>query len=436
MTRSHWLFLRAYLLIVLLIGLGGLGLDQLLDQRQESESLSHDQQKLLGSFLYLENVSLTQDNIEAGLHDTATKKLGYAVVLYPLTDFSSFEEHVSALTSGETLTFYDEEDLPIYYRRLASADWVAALGPIRSKQSEPAAWPVAVFYVLVALGVYLWIRPLSRDLQSLQAAARAFGEQDFSTRVAVPATSWLAPLGTSFNSLAERIQWLLSSHRDLTHAVSHELRTPLARLRFSLELLEVEDSPQNDRYLADINRDIDELNELLEEMLRYAELEQDNLQARLETVSLASWLKNYAGSRPAASDAPVVETVIKLEREDQKIAVDSRLLKRALDNLVGNAMRYASAHIELVLEESPMGFRLTVADDGPGIPPDKREAALTAYTRLPASDGEVSRGFGLGLAIVKRIVDLHHGVIQIHDSTLGGAAVSLDLPDQQHSHNT
>ncbi len=425
MTTSHWVFIRAYLVVVVAIVLGGWVLDSFMNAQYQRAQTERTQSQSRAGFLYVEGqLSRTQDTSIA--LDQIESELGYPVAMVSLEDFAALGERYESLNNGHTLILYDNQDRPIYYRRVGDTDTVITMGPLPNVDHPPARWFVPLFLLLIAAGVYLWTRPLYRDLSNLQEAARAFGKQDFSTRVIIPAGSWLAPLGASFNSLAERIQWLLSSHKELTHAVSHELRTPLARLRFALEMLDLTASEINDKHLANINRDIEELNELIEEMLNYAELNEENLNPRLEPVSIVSWIKENYGAMREGNQLSLMLSLPDSEA-DPIIDIDTRLMKRALDNLIGNANRYADEIIELQLTLQDRKLELLIADDGPGIPESKREAVLNAYTRLPATTGRVSHGFGLGLAIVKRISDLHDGEIRISESRHGGAAIGITL---------
>src|SRR5205085_2176391 len=116
-------------------------------------------------------------------------------------------------------------------------------------------------------------RPLWRDLEALKAATARVGEGDFAVRADVPSRSLLAPIATAFNSMSERVQRLLQSHRDLEQGVAHELRTPLAQLKFDLELARTStvDSEREERF-ADMERDVVDLEELVSELLVLANL--------------------------------------------------------------------------------------------------------------------------------------------------------------------
>lgn len=426
MNRSRWFFLRAYLLVVLLVVVVGYFLEALLLQRHQQALQDREMGLVQGAFLYAEQVQLSRPSLtRAQLEEQLNRKLALPATVHLLQDFAAVEHEHAQLAGGAIIQLYDVTDQPLFYRRLAQSNRVLALGPAQEIVNDRARWVVPLFYGLIALAVFLWIRPLMRDLDALQRAAQAFGTQDFATRTDLPRGSWLLPLGEAFNSMAQRIQWLLQSHRELTHAVSHELRTPLARLRFSLEMLARDDDTERARRVFAMNEDIDELNALAEEMLGYAELEQGNLVAQIAPLD-RGWLAQYVDYQNGHQ--PRVPLTLIFEPEPATVCADERLLRRALDNLVGNAQRFAQQRIEVGLRVEDGRCLLTVADDGPGIPPDQREAVLSAYVRLGKASGEGRTGFGLGLAIVKRIMDLHSGAIEIDGVRSGGALFTLSWP--------
>lgn len=420
--RSSWFFIRAYVFVVLLVVVVGVGLEALLMQRDAETVRNREAELVHGSFRYAESLYAASMEESAG---TIAKQVSQATqlpaLLVPLADFASIESQQAKLHTGKIVTLYDAQDRALFYRRLGDSDWVLQLGPATPIHNDSATWIVPLFYGLIALAVFIWIRPLMRDLASLEKTAESLGMQDFSARTDLPRSSWLYPLGAAFNSMAQRIEWLLQSHRELTHAVSHELRTPLSRLRFGLEMVATGNEDSRAQRLAAMHEDVDELNALAEEMLGYAELEQANLQAN-QTVLEPDWLEDYVGYYNRHSPGiPITLRSIPAAT----VTADERLLRRALDNLLGNAQRFASSAIDISLGIRDGCYQLCVCDDGPGIDPARREQVLSAYVRESAPG---HKGFGLGLAIVKRAMDLHGGTVCIGTSERGGASITLAWP--------
>lgn len=430
--EPRWVFLRAYLLVALLVLATGLALEKLLERYNDDVTQQWQTTAILGSFLYAETLTPSiAPSSKAVAEKAISNHLGFPVSLHLLKDFTPLGVRYDQLLNKQLVVLFDNEDHRVFYRRLENSNWVLALNPPPPAVNERAQWAVPLFYSLLALAVFLWIRPLSRDLELLHRSALAFGKQDFSARASIPARSWMAPLGIAFNSMAQRIQLLLKSHRDLTQAVSHELRTPLARIRFSLEMIQSSEGNKLQRHCDSMNHDIAELNTLIEEMLSYAELNEENLHAKQEPVAMYQWLTGYLSNYKTGNSKVQItmgDDRFALGANHIKVMADIHLLGRALDNLLGNALRYAKSRIEVRLALDENCCQLHVIDDGPGIPAHRREAVLYAYTRLQPAPGEAYHGFGLGLAIVGRVMDLHHGEVIIDTAPGGGADISLCWP--------
>ncbi len=279
-------------------------------------------------------------------------------------------------------------------------------------------------YVIVALflliPIVFWSRAHWRALQSLSRAADAFGEGKFSEKIVMNKNATMYPLAECMNTMAQRIETLLSAHKTLLHSVSHELRTPIARLGFGLELLreESEGALPEARIVA-MEADIAELNALVNELLNLTKLDQQQTlkMVSVEVANMLIELKSAVGHSLCGKALQIV-----CDEQVGAIAADARMLTRAMGNLIQNAIKYGNHQI-LVSAKSfaDGGIEFSVEDDGPGIPPDQRERVFEAFYRLDQSRDRSTGGFGLGLAIAQKAVQLHGGTIHIAESTLGGA---------------
>jgi two-component system OmpR family sensor kinase len=225
--------------------------------------------------------------------------------------------------------------------------------------------------------------------------------------------------------MADRIAVLLESQKNLLHSVSHELRTPIARLEFGMELLASKtDDPALQKRIAAMEGDLTELNELVNELLGMARLEnQQSLHAT--PFALAPMLRDVVESLPPCAHALscVIDDAL------GSIDADRRLLARALSNLLRNAEKYAAGRITLSAHQLVMkGVEIAVEDDGPGIPAAERERIFEPFYRLDRSRDRATGGFGLGLSIAQKAVALHGGSLGIEDAALGGARFVITLP--------
>ncbi|MCH9698415.1 MAG: HAMP domain-containing protein [Gammaproteobacteria bacterium] len=432
---SNALFLRNYLIIVGLILAVGWGLDRVLLHYNKQDNLATDSQYLRGSFLYintvLENDQSAVRNSWQHYKAEFEHELGYPVALYERSDFSGDQNFLDQLETGHILALTNENNAMVYYRQINVSDYVIALGPILTSDS----WQyndmvlIAVYHVFVAVALFFWLRPFSSDLHELRSAASRFGENDFSTRVNVNQSSSIRPVADAFNAMAQRIEELVSAHKDLTQAVSHELKTPLARFKFSLEIISnLSDSKQRMSYIEAMKEDVRELDELIAEMLSYAEFGAHHLKLNLEVFHAGDWLRECVKHYAQEAKISNIELDINIEHPDQTIRIDKHLMSRALHNLIRNALRYAHQHIQISLHFAEQQTTLRVDDDGPGIPEQFREQVFQPFTRLDGSRDRQSGGHGLGLAITRRIVHQHGGSIQVGASSTGGAGFQLHWP--------
>lgn len=343
----------------------------------------------------------------------------------PISTLSAAQN--AALDAGQVVAvaLADDSDSIIYQRVPESALVVSidalTLPPLLRHMNALLLLALAS---ILALSTVLWLWPHWRQLMGLRAAAVAFGAGDYSARAPHRARSGISPITSAFNQMAEQTQRGIRSHKELTSAISHELRTPLARMRFLLEMLAVS-AHEDDRQLRidRLDQELEELNQMLEELLTYARADRDVVQLKRVQLQPAPWLRESL-ERMVVPEGKQLSWRVSAP-EDAIICIDARLMRRALENLVLNAFRYAHAHIEITLELRDGEAVLCIDDDGPGIPPEERDRLFEPFAILERSRSKEHAGFGLGLAIVWRVITAHQGSAQLLSSPLGGARVQL-----------
>ncbi len=282
------------------------------------------------------------------------------------------------------------------------------------------SWMIALVGVAVALGVYPIVRRITKRLEALQRGVQRFGEGDLSVRVKDEGQDEVADLSHRFNAAAARIEELVRSHKSLLANASHELRSPLARIRMGVELMG--DRP-NPAARAEISRNINELDQLIDEILLASRL--DAKEADMGTVEAVD-LMGLAAEECARVDA---ELDLANDTELSALTVPGvpRLLRRAIRNLLENARRYGAGEISTVLDANGRSAQVRVSDRGPGVPAALRERIFEPFYRLPGAS-EREGGVGLGLALVKSIVERHGGSVRCEDRPGGGASFVIELP--------
>ena len=282
------------------------------------------------------------------------------------------------------------------------------------------ALTLVVLFLAIALGAYPVVRRLTRRLESLKRGVEAFGAGRLSHRVDASGRDEVAAVAASFNDAAARIETLVASHRDLLANASHELRSPLARLKMALSLLEetpAANEAQRAQLKAEIERDIRELDALVEEVLLASRLDAQRELEASERVDLLA----RAAEEGARFDAVV-------SGDDVSVQGSERLLRRALRNLLENAHRYGGEQPpEVSVQASGGEVRVAVADRGPGVPEAERERIFEPFYRLPGH-AEKAGGVGLGLSLVRQIAERHRGRVRVAPRAGGGSAFEIALP--------
>lgn len=321
---------------------------------------------------------------------------------------------------------------------LPDGERVLVMGPMHLFDWMPVQ--LVIMVALAALGMitiaaYFIIHPLERKLNKMELAVRRIRGGDLSARAQVQGSDEVSQLAHAFNGMAEHIQRLIDSQREMTRAVSHELRTPVARLRFGMEMLaDTDDMEQRHEQLQQLDQDVEQLNQLIDEILTYAKLEQGTPSLKFETFDMANLLERVRQETQALNTGHEIE--VNPEGIDVRIEAEQRYLHRVVQNLVGNAVRYARSRVRLSGGIEGNWAWVCVEDDGPGIPEKDRARIFEPFARLDDSRTRSSGGYGLGLSIVQRIAFWHGGNVQVTQSPeLKGARFVFRWPVRQALRN-
>jgi two-component system, OmpR family, osmolarity sensor histidine kinase EnvZ len=271
-------------------------------------------------------------------------------------------------------------------------------------------WVVALTALLTTVSV-LFIRNQVRPILRLAKLAEAFGRgEDAPDDYRPSGAREVRQAALSVLKMRERIKSHVEQRTQLLAAVSHDLRTPLTRLKLELAML----PPDADS--AGMRRDLDDMEHMLDEYLAFAR---------------GQWIEEPSpadlGQLLLEAAAPLDDKV-KTEVEAALVVnVRAGAIKRCLSNLLQNAAAHA-VHVEAKAGWRNGAVEITVDDDGPGIPPEQRDEALNAFTRLDPSRNLNAKGVGLGLAIARDVARGHGGELTLQSSPMGGLRALVRIP--------
>ncbi|MDJ0387245.1 ATP-binding protein [Roseomonas sp. E05] len=299
-----------------------------------------------------------------------------------------------------------------------------ALPPPRPWHSE--TFLIAFFLMTgAALALILWAtRRLTRPVSALARAAERLGRDVNAPPLPERGPSEVATAARAFNTMAERIRRFVGDRTQMLAAIGHDLRTPITRLRLRAEFLE--DDEQRRKMLADL----DEMEAMVNATLAFAR--DDSATEPSVPLDLAALCRTVLDE--AADARPEVEPEAVSYTGPERLRIRARpiALKRALANLVGNALNYGGS-ARILLDGPGRGaeaslVRLRVEDDGPGIPEESLEAVFQPFRRLETSRNRETGGTGLGLPIARNILRAHGGDVVLRNRPRGGLTAVVTLP--------
>jgi signal transduction histidine kinase len=429
------LFLRYFLtaLLALLLIISGVGI--VIDQLYNSVDEDNGRSFMRGTVTLIDSELLRLPEAQwsqalARLAPSFTYKIA-------LTDLS----HLQALDDSQRqdisrgIAQLDMDDLMVY-SRIGDSQRVLVLGPLNFRPNDSdslltsGSHANALWWTLTGLGlalmIFLALRPLWADLLALRATTERLAGGHLDER-APRARSWLlSPLMQGINAMAERMQIQMNAQQALSRAVVHELRTPIARLRFGLNMLsEAETGQDTQKYQQSMERDMQELDDLVNASMSYSQLNQGEVTLQWEHTELHDWFAELL-----EMVRPLAPTGMRLQmtcpRADAEF--DRKLVYVAARNLLVNALRFARSSVRLTIDKQDGWFEVQVDDDGPGVPPAERERIFDPFHRLDHPRDQPNGSYGLGLSFVRLIAEQHGGGVQVGDSPDGGARFVIHIP--------
>lgn len=279
--------------------------------------------------------------------------------------------------------------------------------------------------LLVGGATWVLVDRALRPVEKIRSRVHGIGIGQLAERVPVPPTEdEIARLAVTMNEMLDRLQSGQETQRRFVADASHELRSPIASLMVALDVLVADRTGESTAELQEVMQaETERMRRLVEDLLLLAKTDDTGLQIQRTDVDLDD-LVGVELRRLRSSGGPAVEGVVPAVR----VTGDAAKLSQVIRNLADNAVQAAKGKVRLTLSEQDGVATVRVEDDGAGIPESERDRVFERFVRLDDSRDRGSGGSGLGLAIVREVVRGHGGTVEVTESVLGGACLTVSLP--------
>jgi len=287
--------------------------------------------------------------------------------------------------------------------------------------------------VLLSGGACLLLaRYLTRPIRIFRAAGQSIAAGDLGARVGSTVADRkdeFGDLAKDFDRMADRIEELIGTQQQLLRDVSHELRSPLARLQAAVGLIRQKSGAKTDAHLDRIEQEAENLNELIGQILSMARLESMTNVDR-KAVDLTRLVSEIVEDARYEGDS-YQKSIDFTPDEACVLGMDESMMRKAIENVVRNAIRHSREHNRVLVTRQPAGgVKISIIDDGSGIDPADSEKIFEPFFTRAADDNTGHSGVGIGLAIARRAVELHGGSITARNADEGGLVVEIELPER------
>ena len=416
------IFLRLYCLIVATVLVVGIGLD-FIWQNFEPKEIPNEHNRIILRLVSVQLEELDEKKLD---HHLRQLNLQFNGEFSLLSSTSTLALSIEQELAGGKLIFMQSDSEILGFVKLLKHQRILQMKiAIQDQVSFTKNIFITLFYGLIAIVIFYWIWPLSKDLNRLEKAVNQFDQQQWQSKVELSSTSSINHLAKAYNALLGKIKLLVETQQAMSHSISHELRTPLARIRFSLQMAEESNDISDVRkQITSINDDISEMNELINELLNFASLESISAVAKMEKGNINMLIETLLARLSKNFPDKKIEFI--QQSSNNNVSCDSYLMERAIQNLMVNACKFSDKIILITFQESEHCYELSVEDDGPGVEEKSHDKIFDSFVQL--ENQPKNKGFGLGLAIVKRVMTLHAGRAKVEKSSLGGAKFVLFWP--------
>ena len=306
-------------------------------------------------------------------------------------------------------------------------------------KAKYVVWTMRLVIAVCLLAFVSWLlaKHLQRPLKRLQQASRKLASGDLSVRVASQIDSNIREfnnLANDFDHMADRVETLVLSHKQLLRNISHELRTPLTRQSLAMHLLKSRLQPNQQSYFEQIEHDVSEINNLIQQILEFSRLESSHYRVQLSPTQLGPLLQRVINDLSLQAQ-PSQKIIFNDNCPSALALIDPSLISSVLKNALSNSLKYAGTDCTITVELSLIStvILLVISDDGPGIAEQDLTRIFEPFFRGDNSRNKQITGYGLGMSIIKQCIEQMNGTITASSSLGLGFTLSCSLPLEDKS---
>lgn len=281
--------------------------------------------------------------------------------------------------------------------------------------------------ILLLIVFYHATKRIFRPIETIEQGIRRIGDGDLAHRIEVNRRDELGMLAASINTMAQDIQRMLEAKRQLLLAISHELRSPITRAKVSVAMLE------DEKQRSEIDRDLNEVERLIEELLETERLSSQHRILNTSTVNLVHLIKELLTEKFSGQPIEAV-----FSDSEIHLDIDAARIKLLIKNLLDNALRYNPAGerpVQLLMNVTENKVTIEVHDFGEGIDEQHLPHLMEPFYRVDPSRRRETGGYGLGLYLCRMIAEAHRGKLEIESRKGHGTSVKVSLPRSARSVN-
>jgi len=362
-------------------------------------------------------------SVSFGVHDETGRMMNTQGILFTLNPSGSWYSYCSArLVSGD-------EVIGVLLLISPVTDMMTGLFTLRHQ--------MIIIFLLVALAALVlgtvFASVLTKPVTDMTRVIQRMGKDNsLGLRVRVRGSGEIRHLAAAFNSMSEKLEALEDTRNQFVSNASHELKTPLAAMKVLVESLIYQpdmDKALRTEFLQDINKEIDRLSAIVSDLLTLTRMDSHSLQLHMEKLELRQLVEENA--HRLSSMARKRSQTLNVDVSDPcATTADRGKLNQVIYNLMENAIKYTQegGTIDVLLENTGSTARLTVRDNGPGIPADAQPHLFERFYRVDKARSRDTGGTGLGLSIVKQLVVLHGGTVRVESEEGKGSTFITELP--------